>query len=370
MLVGVGNIINNILIDINNRPFSFAYACWRKYVSKSKKYADIEYMYGYWHHRDKKSKDPIYFIFRFELPGTGIGSVANTMIFCYDWAIVNGVIPIIDLEGKGIYQKGEIGKQNVWEYCFEQVMPIKEVIKQKNVYISCLGPTLSVGRTCERINGDKRDASMHFVNRLEYYKMKKTIGDGYLKLQPLLQNNVKEYIVQNLRGYNVLGVALREEFSLFSNGVKDDNLNFYNNHANVPNVEESIKIVKKCFENWKCERIFLSTLYQESIEKFKEEFGDTVIFLPRNRRKLGEEMQLIKSIWNNHGTNEKVMSYYRTQEFYECTCTYIEEIYILASCNNFIGAPSSVSSLAATLNGGKYNNITFFEDKNHNAKTN
>lgn len=367
--MSVGNIIDNVLMEINHRPFSFAYACWRKYVSKCKKYIDIEYMYGYWYHREKRSRDPIYFIFRFELPGTGIGSVANTMIFCHDWAIKNGVIPIIDLEGKGVYEKGEVGQQNVWEYCFEQSVPIKDVLKQKNVYISCLGPTLSDKETCERINGDKRDVSMHFVNRLEYYKMTKAIGDNFLKLQPHLQNNVNEYIIQNLRGFNVLGVALREEFALFPNGVNDDDLNIYNNHANVPSVEESIKIIQKCCENWKCERIFLSTLYQESIEKFKEVFGDKVVFLPRNRRKLSDEMQLIESIWSNHGTNEKVMSYYRTQEFYECTCTYIEEIYILARCSSFIGAPSSVSALAATLNGGKYYNITFFEDKNHNAKT-
>lgn len=367
--MSVGNIINNVLIDINHRPFSFAYACWRKYVSKCKKYTDIEYMYGYWYHRDKKSADPIYFIFRFELPGTGIGSVANTMIFCYDWAIRNGVIPIIDLEGKGVYEKGEVGEQNVWEYCFQQAMPIKEVIKQKNVYISCLGPTLSDRRTCERINGDKRDVSIHFVNRPAYYEMTKAIGDSFLKLQPVLHNNVTEYVIQNLRGYNTLGVALREEFSLVHDETQNDNLQFYCNHPRVPNIKESISIVKKYFEEWKCEKIFLSTIYEESINEFTKVFGDKVIFLQRERQKLSEAKEFINDIWDNHGSNEKTNSYFKTDEWYERTVTYIEEIYILVNCKNLIGAPSSVSALAATINGGEYNNMYFFEDFNHVAKT-
>ena len=368
--MGVGNIINNILIDINNRPFSFAYACWKKYVSKSKKYADIEYMYGYWHHRDKKSKDPIYFIFRFELPGTGIGSAASTMIFCYDWAMKNGVVPIIDLEGTGVYEREEVGVQNVWEYCFEQIIPIKEAIKQKNVYISCLGPRLSVKKTCLKINGDKRDVSIHFVNRPEYYEMTKAVGDNYLKLQPLLQNNITEYVTQNLNGYNTLGVALREEFSLPQDEIQNANLQVYCNHPRVPNIKESINIVKKYFEEWKCEKIFLSTMYEESINEFTKVFGDKVIFLPRERQKLSETKQFINAIWKNHGSNYKTISYFKTDEFYERTVTYIEETYILAYCKNIIGAPSSVSALAATINGGEYNNIYFFEDLNHIAKTN
>lgn len=368
--MGMGKLINTILVYINNHPFSLAYACWRKYVSRCKKYTDIEYMYGYWYHRDKKSNDPVYFIFRFELPGTGIGSAANTMIFCYDWAIKNGVVPIIDLEGKGIYNNGKVGEQNVWEYCFDQPIPIKEALKQKNVYISCLGSTLSDGQTCKRINSDKRDISIHFVNRPEYYKELKSIGDNYLKLTSRLNDDVKEYIDQNLRGFNVLGVALREEFSLFPNGIKDDNLQFYHNHPKILNVKESINIVKKYFEEWECHKIFLSTMYEDSVEEFKDVFGDKVIFFPRKRERLYEAKQFINDIWENHGSNKKTNSYFRTDEWYERTVTYMEEIYILANCENLIGAPSSVSALAAIINGGKYNNIYFFEDLNHIAKIN
>ncbi len=360
------NIINEILISINRQPFSVAYTCWRRYISKKEKYKETLYRYGYWYHRDKKSKDPVYFIFRFGLPGTGIGSIANTMHFCYEWAIKKNCIPIIDLEPEVVYKRGDLGVNNIWEYCFEPPMPIKEVLKQKNVYISNLGLYSIDREACYDINGNKKDMNIHLKYDSMYYKKLNKISKNYLKLNASLQEQVNEFIKVHFRDSRVLGVALREEFSLFSDVTrKDKDIAFYVDHPLVPDVEESIEIVKQMMEKWNCNKIFLSTMYEESVCRFQQVFGDKVIFLQRQRKQLRTFKDLAKRVWNNSGDNEFSNNFFNSDEFKEQTVSYIKEVYILSNCQCFIGAPSSIAALCPVISGGDYEHFLFFEDRHH-----
>lgn len=130
-----------------------------------------------------------------------------------------------------------------------------------------------------------------------------------------------------------------------------------------PGIQEVLTIVKEYMSKWKCNKIFLSTVYRESIEIFKHEFGDDLLYLERRRASF-EDVLTQPDGWS---MSEKEICEYaasKVEDTKQIAIEYVEEVLGLSECDYLIAATSSGSIAALSLNGGKYKDIYILPDKN------
>ncbi len=95
--------------------------------------------------------------------------------------------------------------------------------------------------------------------------------------------DLDEELWNKVNGCKILGVFLRENFSkdVFYESREDRQV--LANHPLLPGVRETIEIIKNQLFAWEYDFIFLSTMYIESLQRFRDEFGDKIICIERSR---------------------------------------------------------------------------------------
>jgi hypothetical protein len=293
-------------------------------------------------------------------------------ILSYDWAIKKGYIPIIDIEHAEYFRSGRksLGKDNIWEDIFVQAIPTKEVYNKKWVWVEYVGVRPYDKKTCLDLNGNAEEHLIHATMRdwRNYYssvkQMNKSFGLFREEIVCEFKDKYSKYFANN---DIILGVCLREEFSkewLESLPDSSKAKEVYQRHPLGPSVEDIISIVKRNCEKWKCNKIFVTTLYQETIERFKNEFGENIIYIDRKRK--GMKVYINNAIKQWEYDDKEWVEYRkrsRTEERRRNE-TYAQEIIGLSKCDYFIGAPCSATMGALGLNGGNYKDIYLLEDYN------
>lgn len=359
------SIEKKILIMIErilpSAPYDRLIIWWRRKVNGIKESYPYAKVYSH-----KKSKYK-YCVVRYTIPTMSIFAAGIQFLFKYYWLVNRGYVPIIDIEYTYSYKQGRLGENNIWDMCFEQPIPAKNLVNQP--YVICIGEGFNPPndpRLCMDLNGDEKDHFIHVrkENFKEYYaKAKKYV-------EPLWQirdNILKEYddeIGIKLQGSRVLGVFLREEFSEDTQLVHEGKAKrIYENHPLLPSVKETIEIIKDKKKEWKFDLIFVASMCQDSIDIFQQEFGDVVLCVQRNRITF-EELKRRKMVFEKE--EEELYRDTATDEMreseYKKDITYLKEIIALSQCNYFIGGASSGAAIALTMNGGEYEDIYLLED--------
>ena len=167
----------------------------------------------------------------------------------------------------------------------------------------------------------------------------------------------------------ILGVALREDFSLKREDIEESCLI---KHPHEPNVTDMIKLIKEYKEKWNCTHIFVATMYEDSISLLEKEFGDLLIYTGRKRIDASKNSQWTKKwekylsapdelyIWANEERNKQFSDFFKK----EFVVNYMEEMYGLSKCNCFLTAKNGGSLVACIWNGGKYEELKILEDEN------
>lgn len=330
-----------------------------------------KYKSAYYYRKGRSAKEK-FWIFRTSLPNNGIFAVAIHAIFACEFARSKGFIPLIDYEFAYNFQQYNLGKENDWESIFEQPITVREALDKDFVFVDRFGVTEYLNKMCKDINGDRNDCWLHARqdNWREYYAKVNLYVKKYWILKKDIRDEYRCIWNSKIRnGDKVLGVALREEFSPDVKHPKEY-MKVYNNHPVVPSVAKTLQIVKKYMEKWQCNKIFLSTQYKESIELFLKEWGqDKIVYLERARINLSNRTKLPKNLWD---MSEKEYYDYghiiESGERQEIQRKYVEEVFCLSECDYFIGAKSSGTIAALSLNGGKYKDIYILPDKNKIAR--
>lgn len=325
-----------------------------------------EYYGAYFYKRTGRAKEK-YCIFRFNI-GIGVCAIVRQYIFLCEWAEKKGLIPIIDHETMYEFSKGQLGTDNRWEYVFEQPLSIRKVLEQEWVLVEEMNPHCCLRETCQAVNGDENDDFLHLKrdNWREYYKNAGAYYRKWIKWKPELaaayEKNYGSYMKET--GHKWIGVCLREEFSDDIPKTDDRAKKIYAQHPYNLTLDESIILVKKYIEKWKCRKIFLSTQYQNSVDAFIREFGEeNVVYVNRDRFNF-QNIESLSSIW---GKNEKEASDIirgTRDRAVEITTAYMQEILGLSQCNYLIAASGSGAAVALALNGGQYDDIYILPDKN------
>lgn len=347
---------------------------WNKYyISNIKRNCTQLSPDSYYVKNENDINAPNYCIFRFGI-GMGVFAMANKMLFYYEWAEKNGFIPLVDSEYEEDFLKGEFGEDNLWEYCFCQFESVKQAFDKGNVLVSSINGGGVLQSTCKKINNNVEDASVHAITQgyREYYaklnRMSQTIWKFRPEVEQKIERTASELIKPDMR---VVGVVLREEFGMNDAEMTEEQRSVYKSHPKALSLEETYDLIVKYMEKWNCTHVLITTMFQESLEYFKNKLGSKVIFTQRKRRSFNEfkehSAKSCEAIIHNKEDNLKELhrnSGWDRTEQKERMLSYVVEMGTIAKCNYCMGVKCSGLIGACILNGGRYEDIYVFEDKN------
>ncbi len=364
----VAKVLNKCLTIRQYDTVLSKYTIWMEKHIKSKNYLDAYCLKGGTEDADKQ-----YYVFRWKLPEYMVLSVGLKMLLACEWAERNHIIPIVDIEYEQVYVDGDLGVSNMWEMCFDQVCRIEDICKKKNVLI---GPVIRgkedwkyLRETCDIINNNKEDPYIHAISDVygykEYYKKLNALSQNIWTVKPLILKEVDALRKELFYGKRVLGLSLREKFNADKKSEKNGWKVYSKHPASLP-IEEICELLREYMEKWGFTHIFAATIFEGSIEKLKEEFGDKVLYINRRRKRQDKEY-LDKSereweLLQSGKINEFAKNVSNEDENLERTVSYMKEVLLLSKCDYFIGAKSSGTIAACIMNGGKFEDMYIIPD--------
>lgn len=368
--------LRNMLYAVTERvvPAAAFQKMWAYYVKKNQKFDENRYENTYILSSKRGKKQ--YFVFRYKFGHMGIVAVARSALMACEWAQRHKMIPIIDYEWGYIYEDNKLGIDNMWESIFIPITPIEQVMKEDNVLVGFINDTYSDPYIREKFTGSKDEPWLQFAdeNWREYYKKINVYAQKWWRFrEDVLERFTDTYRKLFRSDMKILGIALREEFSLKKEEIKGTLLE---EHPHQLGIEEMIPLIKQYMEKWNCTHLFVTTQMEDSIRRFQEEFGDKLLFTDRGRVEF-DKFKKTRSI------TEKYI-FKRPKEFYEwinseneCAklakenvwnkkvlLEYLEEIYGLSLCDCLLAGKSGGSYFACVWNGGKYDALEILPDDN------
>ena len=172
-----------------------------------------------------------------------------------------GFIPYIDWKkGHLYYEEGGMrGVENVYDYYFKQ-------------------PSGATSLESLRFVTDATDEQMHMLQHRydhhgyhytdEYIDVLADMAAKYLVFNEETEGYLKDAVSKTIAGKKTLGVHFRGT----------DYRRSYNNHPVFVTVEDEIEKIKAIASSGGYERIFLATDEAAAIEKFREVFGDKLVY--------------------------------------------------------------------------------------------
>ena len=265
---------------------------------------------------------PTYYIIRRISEFTGLLARYRMVMGHVRYALSKGWLPVVDMQNypNAYLAPDKLGKENSWEYYFEQPLRIgiEEAYNGENI-------VLSHGEFVEPYPGH----SMNFLEDrdLSLTEWRTLIELGLIKIKSDLW---QEFSAERAKLFapeeRVLGVLLR--------GTDYVKLKL-KNHPIQPPVEFAMSTVAEKLKEWKCDKIFLATEDKSIVEKFKEAFGKQCVILDREYVDYDpkKDKTLAKTRIERENDN-----YLQGKE-------YLTQIAILSMCNCFVGARCSGTSV-------------------------
>lgn len=309
-----------------------------------------------------------YCIIRYPIPNYGFFGAARQSIFAVEYAQSKGMQPLIDIEWIDDFTKGILGKENRWEFTFTQEKIQDILIENATILVSELcALDMFLEDTCLDINNNPTDTYIHVTdnNWRDYYRNVYKYAGKYWIFDNDFLFSMNEKITELFGGkQNVLGVSLRELFSEeYNSQIEEKGIKkVLEQHPLGPNVSEILDIVAQHMLKWNCEKIFVATMYEDSIRMFEDRFPGRVIYMDRIRVTCEEDMVRINSTKSGEERSGGVGLMYEVEK------GYIQEIFLLSKCTYLIGARSGGTIAALVLNNGQYKDIKILEDKRNTNK--
>lgn len=364
--------IKEAVLDVGLKvlPVSWIdYAQGKRYIqlaTKGKRQISKEAYYV----NNKDGKPVTYILFRVSI-GNGLFANALRMLFYFDWAMKNGLTPLVVIGHKEKLEVGEYWDDNEWEYCFEQ-SDIRDVLEKENVIVCNIDGGESRRQFCKYINNNFYDINIHAVQEYyrEYYEKIANASTDMWNFNKDAKNVILRAtnFVEKEDG-RVLGVALREEFSLSDEEMSESQKAIYGRHPKALSLEDTLQLIYKYMEMWECEYVFISTMFQESMDYFIDKLQEKVIFTNRKRKSFAEYVEnnkkICEDIVNNSSNNlGKLSDDYWKNQHRQNELDYLEEVSALSTCDYCMGVKSSGLIAALAMNGGRYKDVYIFEDCN------
>lgn len=258
--------------NILYRSLSFI---WRKTILKWYRNYKNNRVERYWAEhkvrRGKENKDKTFYVIRRRDLYCGLFSLVLTNLTRINEAVNKGYIPVIDMQNDfNIYlAEDKIGKENAWEYFFEQPAgySLQDISKSKNVIIgSGAVPAMFPYLDVRFLLGE--------TGELEYWR---ELTRRYIRVNSsileMVEKKYAEYFDSNDK---VLGVMLRGT---------DYTAGRPKNHPIQPTPTQALQKVREIYNEQKCTKVFLTTEDEIFYKVLKENFGNLLVTNKKNYHK-------------------------------------------------------------------------------------
>ena len=244
---------------------------WLKWYRNGKKQKEERYWQEHRKSHGKENPDKTFYVIRRRDLYCGLFSLFLTNLQRIDDAVKQGYIPVIDMQSDfNIYlSEDKIGKENAWEYYFNQPMgySLQDIKKSKNVIIgSGAVPPMFPYLDIKFLTGE--------TGELEYWRR---IAKQYI----CLNDNTSDYVEQKYKelfrkNERVLGILCRG--TDYTSGKPK-------NHPIQPTIEQALDKAKEILIQQSCDRIFLATEDEEYYKAFVNEFKDKLFSVQNSYHK-------------------------------------------------------------------------------------
>lgn len=295
---------------------------------------------------DKNKKETFYVIRTDSTQHWGIATACFMVLNNIQYAVDKGWIPVVDYKNyflTGIQDEKDRGKENAWEYYFEQPdkrYSLEEVYQSKNVI---LGP----------VRGQPHGSlSRNDIKDIwdDSYSVLYDCTAKYLRIRPEIlarAEEIRKTLFVRADGEKILGVGMRAGL-YWGEAARSDS---YARHPKGLNIDEYIELTHKYMEQFGCAYIFVSCDDRYYMERMKREFGERCLYM--NERTLPH-------FFDDEGnplSDQKEMAVEITdQSVQDRSIDYLIEIYLLSVCDSLIRVKGGGSFLACLLNARKYEN--------------
>ena len=277
---------------------------------------------------------PTYYIIRREYSDTGLFARYKIIGEHIRYALTNGWLPVVDMQNypNAYLAPEKLGKENAWEYYFEQPLRIglEEAYRGENIILSAeeveprLWESMALLENCNNV--------------LTEWRMLRKFG--LLKVKDSLMAEIAA-VREKLFAPNdrLLGVHLR--------GTDYTGLKPFG-HCIQPPVEHAINTVYKKLQEWHCNKIFLATEDENIVQIFKQVFGDTCVTFDREYVNY-EQGQYVGS-----------MRIDRPNDHFLQGKEYLTEMVLLSMCNSFVAARCS-GTVGVMMLADNFEHTYFFD---------
>ena len=276
----------------------------------------------------------------------GLATTVSIVVNNIKYATERGWIPVVDLKRcyiPAIQNEEHRGKENAWEYYFEQPVPgysLEDVYQSRRVILA----------------PDKGQpyGSMDWKNMQqltdEMYTPYFKATEKYIRIRPdILERalEIRKTLFGRAGNSKVLGIGMRA--GLYWGEVAHTEM--YVDHPRGLNIDEYIEYAHRYMREFGCEYIFLSPDDRYYMERMKREFGEKCLYmegrtLPRYFDDEGNPLSEEEGSWIE---NDK-------QSFEERSVDYLIETYLLSTCDALFRVQGGGSVLACLLNNRRYEN--------------
>lgn len=211
----------------------------------------------------KDNQDKIFYVIRRRDLYCGLFSLFLTNLVRIDEVVKKGYIPVVDMQNDfNIYlAEDKIGKENAWEYFFEQPAgySLKDIEKSHNVIVgSGAVPEMFPYLDVKFLMGE--------TGELEYWRK---MAQKYIRLSKEAKRFVEaEYQRLFKEQDKVLGVKCRG--TDYAKGKPK-------NHPIQPTPVQAVEKAEEIFKERSCTKVFLATEDVEFFEVFSKKFGEKLI---------------------------------------------------------------------------------------------
>lgn len=287
------------------------------------------------------NKDKTFYVIRTD--STQHWGVFTTYLFVLSnikYAQEHGWIPVVDYKNyylDGMQDSEYRGKENAWNYYFEDLVPeysLEEVYQSHNVILGSLR-----GQPYGSISWN--DVSDMYDAKLDIYYQ---LATHYIRVQPDIVRRA-ESICRSLfpEGEKVLAVGIRA--GMYWGMVTQDET--YNNHPTGKSVRDCIQKIYLCMEQYQCRYFYLSCEDEYYVNTIKKEFGEKCLCYNRPRCHFFD-MEGKPQAREQAGLN---VQNYSTRDR---NIDYMVEILLLAKCQYLLGNKGGGTMATFFLKNGKY----------------
>ena len=319
---------------------------------------------------DRGSK---YYILRYQIPLMGMGAVMRDALFVAPLAKKYGYKVLIEYDSCGCRIDEEI-PNNLWEQFFVQKPTIKDVLSDKNNTV-VLGPINARGiynKKFERcLIGNSNDKCYFYSGEKgdRYRDTLRHIGFEFLDLQPDVKNSFEEQF-QKMNSFfgneRVVGVLMREHFSeeCLKYITNESHIKVLSYHPRVPNLDETIALLNKTMQEKNVKKVFVSTLYDETIKRFEEVFGNENIYSIDRKRLNSYCYSEVDDLYDYNANFDEIVSgknHINDDLLYERSKTYLLELFLLSKCNIFVSPKVGGGFIVPLMRKTEFEDIFYLE---------